>query len=85
MSTPFVRPLQVALRDLGYAIPNGITDYFGQETRTALWKFQTDNGIQDDGSHFGPKTRHAMNTKINPEMAFGGSLATFVHSLFSGV
>lgn len=75
--------LQRALISFGYSIPNGITDFFGGETRKALWQFQVANGIADDGSHFGPKTRLALTRKQNPDDYFGGSISTFLLALFS--
>lgn len=75
--------LQQELRALGYAIPNGITHFYGGETRAAVAQFQQSVGIVDDGSHFGPKTRNALNKKLNPDDYFGGSLSTFLLALFS--
>lgn len=36
--------LQIALLRKGYSIPNGPTDYFGKQTKTAVTKFQEDQG-----------------------------------------
>lgn len=82
---PEVTYLQAALVSLGYSIPNAVTTYYGQETKVALAKFQADNGIVDDGTHFGPRTRNALNQKMNPGALFGGSFSTAIASLFSGV
>lgn len=75
--------LQEALtKELGYSIPHAVTDYFGSETKDALYRFQTSQGIVDDGTHFGPRTRYAINKKLNP--SYGGfleGLNTFVASL----
>ena len=76
--------LQRALTSLKYAIPNGITSFYGTETRSAVMAFQRDNGIVDDGSHFGPRTRLALNRALNPDAPFGGSLLTYLQALFSG-
>ena len=55
--------LQQALIALGYPIPHATTTFFGNETRAALNAFQKANGIQDDGSNFGPRSRLALNTR----------------------
>jgi hypothetical protein len=78
-----VRRLQAELVGLGYSIPNGITDYYGVETRKAVWEFQMKNGIASDGKSFGPKTRLALNRVLNPDEYFGGSFMTFVDSILS--
>lgn len=78
-----VRRLQAELIGLGYKIPNGISDYYGIETRRAVQEFQRAVGIRSDGTYFGPKTRLAMNRLLNPEEYFGGSILTFIDSLLS--
>lgn len=80
-----VARLQSALVSLKYQIPHSVTNVYGTETRSAVMAFQRDNGIVDDGSHFGPKTRYALNTKLNPTALFGGDIWTYIGSLFSGV
>lgn len=85
MTDPEVMELQKALLQLGYTIPHAVTSVYGNETRNALFKFQLDHSIADDGSHFGPRTRQAMNTVLNPSAPFGGSLITYILSFFSGV
>jgi len=82
---PDVEELQKALVSLGYKIPHAVTDFFLTETKTALAQFQARNGIEDDGSHFGPRTRYAMNreTKIN-ETPYG-ALVLLIQRLFSGL
>lgn len=80
-----VANLQKALVSLGYSIPDAITTQFLGETKTALALFQKSKGIVDDGSNFGPRTRQAMNSALNPSTPFGGSLITLIQSLFSGV
>lgn len=80
--------LQQELRALGYSIPNGITHFYGGETKRAVGAFQSANGISDpdgQGQNFGPRTRYALNKALNPEAYFGGSFTTFISSLFSGV
>lgn len=78
-----VKHLQKALVSLGYSIPHAVTNVFGTETRSALWQFQVKSGIADDGTHFGPRTRYALNTKLNPTLPFGGSAWTYLAALFS--
>ena len=81
-----VKHLQKALVQLGYPIPNGITDLYGVETRSAVHAFQRDSGIEGNfGQNFGPLTRYKMNLALNPTAPFGGSFATWLAALFSGV
>lgn len=80
---PEVARLQGELRGLGYSIPNGITPYYGRETRAAVFQFQHANGIEDDGTHFGPRTRNALNKTLNPDTYFGGSFSTFLEAIFA--
>jgi peptidoglycan hydrolase-like protein with peptidoglycan-binding domain len=75
--------LQKALIQLGYPIPHATTNVYGIETRAAVWRFQMSKGIVDDGSHFGPRTRQALNVALNPTTPFGGSLLTFISSIFA--
>lgn len=79
-----VARLQTALTTLKYPIPHAVTNVYGVETRGAVASFQRDNGIVDDGSHFGPRTRYALNTKLNPAAFLGGDVWTYIASLFSG-
>lgn len=72
--------LQKALISLGYAIQHATTTYFGNETRAALAHFQADNGIDDDGTHFGPLTRYAMNRVLNPAQSIFGSIAIIIQT-----
>ncbi len=66
-----VRMLQAGLQYLkdktntSYLKP-GVFGPFGPQTRTALDKFQRDNGIVDPqpGQNFGPKSRAAMTKKV---------------------
>ncbi len=75
VTDPEVTWLQQALVSRGYAIPDAVTAYFGVETKQALFKFQNDNHITDDGSHFGPLTRLALNTSPS-QGAFNDLLVT---------
>lgn len=52
-----VKALQQYLIDNGYPIRSGATGYFGEITREALEKFQTDNGIKPSSGYFGELTR----------------------------
>ena len=81
MTDPEVAHLQRALRSLGYAIPNGITTFYGKETRNAVWKFQIANGIDDDGAHCGIKTRTALNRALNPNLGAIDSLILTVRTV----
>ncbi len=85
MTDPEVAELQKALVSLDYKIAHAITDQYLSETQNAVFRFQRDMGIGgDDGSHFGPKTRLALNKALNPGVPFGGDVWTFVQSFFSG-
>lgn len=66
MTDPEVEHLQRALISLGYPILHAVTPYYGTETRRAVWQFQLANGINDDGSNFGPLTKAALNKALNP-------------------
>lgn len=59
-----VKMLQLALIELGY-LPKGTQGPYGPQTKGAVAKFQKDNAIQDDGTHFGPQTRNALNLALN--------------------
>lgn len=85
MMDPEVKFLQRALISLGYVIPNAETVFYGTQTKAAVAKFQAANGIVDDGSNFGPRTRLALNRVLNPDTLFGGSVLTYLQALFSGV
>lgn len=63
---PEVAYLQNALISMGFVIPHATTEYYGNETKSALATFQKEHGIADDGSNFGPRTRLALNTTPNP-------------------
>jgi hypothetical protein len=71
-----VAELQKALTFLGYSIPNSVTEIYGNQTKTAIKQFQENNGILDDGSNFGPKTRLAMNRTLNPTTGLAGLITT---------
>jgi len=63
-ATSEVKALQMALQKLGY-MKKGVYGPYGPQTRTAVKAFQVANGIlDDDGSHFGPRTRKQMNLKM---------------------
>jgi peptidoglycan hydrolase-like protein with peptidoglycan-binding domain len=59
MSGDNVKQLQSWLIGQGYSIPSGSTGFFGDETKSALTKYQTDKGIntQGDYGYYGPITR----------------------------
>lgn len=68
-ASPEVRNLQTALQTLKGkdGVPYmqaGMYGPYGPGTTAALLKFQTDQGIKDDGTHFGPQTRAAMNAAL---------------------
>lgn len=79
-----VAELQRGLRYLGYSIPDGITRVFASETRAALALYQASKGIVDDGSHFGPLTRYAINIDLNPGQSLFGALVIAFHT-FTGL
>jgi peptidoglycan hydrolase-like protein with peptidoglycan-binding domain len=85
MTHPDVPKLQKALIALGYPIPHGVTDFYGSESKAAVAAFQKSVGILDDGNNFGPRSRLALNKRLNPDVSFGGSLLTYLQALFSGV
>ncbi len=60
MSGEDVKALQLLLINLGYQIPAGATGYFAQQTRSALSRYQSENGITPDQGYFGIKTRTQM-------------------------
>lgn len=84
MTDATVRDLQRALISLGYTIPHAVTDQFLNETKAALARFQADHGIVDDGSHFGPQTRYALNKATNPADSAVGALSLFFQSFLQG-
>ena len=73
-----VAELQRSLVYLGYEIPHAVTIVFGKETKAALAQFQKDKGIADDGSHFGPLTRYALNKELNPAQTLSGAIILFI-------
>lgn len=56
-----VTNLQNFLIGRGHTIPAGATGYFGEQTRSALVKFQSQNGISPAVGYFGPQTRGKVN------------------------
>lgn len=79
-----VQELQRGLIYLGYPILHAVTRIFGSETKAALFRFQNENGISDDGSHCGPITRYALNKALNPSQTIVGSILLFIHT-FIGI
>lgn len=79
-----VKHLQKALVSLGYSIPHAVTNTYGTETRSAVWQFQVKNGIADDGTHFGPRTRLAMNRALQPTLGMWESLVLAVRT-YAGI
>lgn len=60
-----VQLLQQALQYLGF-FPASVapTQYYGVVTTAAVLKFQKAHDIVDDGTHFGPQTRAALNAAL---------------------
>jgi len=56
-----VTNLQNFLISRGHNIPAGATGYFGEQTRSALAQFQSQNGISPAVGYFGPLTRGKVN------------------------
>lgn len=77
--------LQKALVGLGYPIPNSVSNFYGKETKSAVWDFQIDQRIEDDGTHFGPRTRMALNRALKAEQSLGSWVVDFIQSLLSSV
>ncbi|MEY4440876.1 MAG: hypothetical protein RLY49_502 [Candidatus Parcubacteria bacterium] len=70
MTHPNVKKLQQLLNSLGYKLaesgpgsPGNETEYFGLLTKTALAKYQADNGIVPASGYFGPITRAFLALK----------------------
>jgi len=61
-----VTRLQNFLISKGFVIPAGATGYFGEQTRSALAKFQAANGIAPAAGYFGTLTRTKVNTLCAP-------------------
>lgn len=80
VTDPEVVFLQQSLVSLDYDIPHGITNYYGRETKEALVQFQAANGIVDDGSNFGPRTRLAMNQEFAVGMGLFDSVILAVRT-----
>lgn len=69
-----VKQLQQFLIDQGYAIPDGATGFYGEQTKAALTKFQQERGVQagQNFGYYGPLTRDAiskMTTDIETSIA----------------
>ena len=58
-----VTKLQNFLINKGYSLPSGVTSYFGNETQSALSKYQTDKNIAPTGT-LGPITRDYINKNL---------------------
>jgi len=58
-----VTKLQNFLINKGYSLPSGVTSYFGNETQSALSKYQKDNNIASTGT-LGPITRNYINNNV---------------------
>ena len=62
----WVEYLQMSLVSLGYSIgPYGIDGNFGQSTENAVFEFQADNGLEEDGK-VGNDTWDAIKEQIIP-------------------
>jgi len=57
-----VKALQTLLISLNYSIPAGATGYFGNQTQSALSKYQKENNIVPSIGYFGPLTRAQMKS-----------------------
>lgn len=70
MSGPEVVKLQNFLKGQGISIPSGSTGYFGNETKSALSQWQSQQGIAGDGigTNWGPKSI-AIASKVNSNIA----------------
>lgn len=69
--------LQQALIDMGYALPKfGVDGDFGDETVTALKKFQGDAGVPDSGA-FDKATITAMDTRFDQRTDYLKAAADF--------
>ena len=69
MSGAEVSALQNWLISQGYKIQDGATGYFGNQTKAALTKYQSDNGInvQGNAGFYGPITReYIAKSQIKP-------------------
>ena len=63
MSGDQVKQLQQFLINNGYDIPAGATGYYGEQTKAAVSKFQTDKGVDVAGNpgYWGPRTIGYLN------------------------
>lgn len=62
--TEEVHQLQRALWRLGL-LTKGVLGPYGPQTKAAVLAFQKGHGIVDDGTHFGPQTRAALNKALD--------------------
>ena len=71
---PNVEQLQRALVKAGYMTQAQMDTgpgYYGARTQAAIAALQRDYGIADDGSHYGPKTRAALNQALAKQAGSG--------------
>jgi hypothetical protein len=62
----WVESLQISLISLGYSVgPYGIDGHFGEGTENAVYNFQADSGLQEDGK-VGNNTWNAIKEQIRP-------------------
>lgn len=61
-----VTSLQNFLISKGYTIPAGATGYFGEQTRSALARFQAAQSISPAVGYYGPLTRARVNSLCTP-------------------
>lgn len=74
-----VSQLQKSLISLGYDIPHATSYYYGNETRSALWKFQVSVGIYNNmGEDFGPRTRFELNKALKPPTTVFGEMMMYI-------
>ncbi len=74
-----VEKLQSALVKAGYMRPEDAATgpgYYGNKTAAAVAQLQADSGINGDGKTFGPRTREALERKLQPAPA-GGALPAY--------
>lgn len=81
-SNASVKKVQEALMDLGYSIPDGPTEFFGEQTGAAVVAFKTANAIYPNDPVVRPKTMArldaffsqglgALSSTTDPEPSFG--------------
>ncbi|WFA10234.1 peptidoglycan-binding protein [Tissierella sp. Yu-01] len=81
-----VRQLQEALKAMGYLAIDDCTDYFGNQTESALTAFQEDQGLVPDGIA-GLRTIEAINKVLSgrgialPEVSRGSELGSLANNI----